>query len=199
MTNNNFSPGTIGGVALASGLVALVGLAFLVLFFTVGQPFGTLSDLCIAFAALLSGVLAWLLYPTFRSQTPQRSPVGLIAAVAGALVVVAGSALVILGVAGWFLAGLYMTAGNGLIGLWLLGLAYSALRADARPQGLVVFGLAVGVIMAVGLVAIPGILKSIDAQASASWVVLIGYVGSLGWILLYPIWCILLGRGLLLR
>ena len=142
--------------------------------------------------------LAWMLYRVHHAQSPLLSQVALIAAWAGALVVAVGSALVILQVTGWFLAGLYMTAGNALIGLWLLGLNYSAQHSDSWPHGLVVFGLVVGAVMAVGLVAVPGILGSIDAQDSAPWSVNVGYVGSLGWMILYPIWCIGSGRVALL-
>jgi hypothetical protein len=53
--------------------------------------------------------------------------------------------------------------------------------------------------MIVGLVSVPGILRGVDAQASAPWYVNAGYVGGLGWMLLYPAWCIWLGRVLLLR
>ena len=196
---SSFSSVMIGWVAIASGVVALVGLVFIVLFFTVGQPFGTLNDLCIAIAAVLSGILAWMFYPAHHAQSPQLSPFALAAALAGALVVVAGSVLVISGVKGWFLAGLYMTAGNALIGLWLAALSYSALHTNSWPHGLATFGLVAGLIMVVGLVSVPGILRGVDAQASAPWYVNAGYVGGLGWMLLYPVWCILVGRLLLLR
>ena len=135
-----------------------------------------------------------MLYPVHHAQSPHLSQVALIAAWVGVVVVAIGSALVILRVTGWFLAGLYMTAGNALIGLGLLGLNYSAQHGNSWPHGLVVFGLVVGVVMAVGLVAVPGILRSIDAQDSAPLSVNVGYVGRSGWVILYPIWCIWLGR-----
>ena len=63
MTTSNFSSDMIGWVAIASGVAGLFGLAFIILFFTIGQPFGTLNDICIAIAAILSGVLAWMIFP----------------------------------------------------------------------------------------------------------------------------------------
>ena len=199
MAASSFSSSTVGWLAVATGAAGVAGLLFIILFFTVGQPFGTLNDVCIALAAVLSGILAWMLYPAHHAQSPQLSSFALAAALAGALVVVVGSVLVISGVKGWFLAGLYMTAGNALIGLWLIGLTYSALHTDSWPHGLVVFGLVAGLIMAVGLASVPGILRGVDAQALAPWYVNAGYVGGLGWMLLYPAWCIWLGRTLLLR
>jgi protein-S-isoprenylcysteine O-methyltransferase Ste14 len=82
------------------------------------------------------------------------------------------------------------------MGLWLVGLNLSAQQANSWPQSLVIAGIVIGVIMALGLVAVPGIFSGIDAWDSAPWYV--SYVGvaasGLGWLILYPIWCILLGR-----
>ena len=200
MTASSFSSTTIGWVAIAAGIVGLLGLVFIILFFTVGQPFGTLNDICIGLAAVLSAVLAWMLYPQYHAQSPLLSQVALGAALIGALVVAAGSVLVISGVTGWFLAGLYMAVGNGLIGLWLLGLNYSALSSNPWSHGLVIFGLVNGVVMALGLATLPGIFSGTDSMESASWIVnFFGPAGALEYLVLYPIWCVLVGRGLLLK
>ena len=93
-----------------------------------------------------------------------------------------------------------MAAGNALIGLWLFGLNFAALRADAWPHSLVVLGLVTGLIMALGLAVVPGLFKGIDSQASASWVInYVGQAGWLGWLVLYPLWCFLVGRMFLLN
>jgi hypothetical protein len=197
MTVNSFSSITVGWVAMATGIAGLLGLAFIILFFTVGQPFGTLNDICIGLVAILSAVLAWLLYPGHHAQSPLLSQVALILALLGSLVVVVGSELVISGVKGWFLAGLYMAAGNALIGLWLLGLNYSALQVSSWLFSLTILGLVSGVILAFGLLTIPGILSGIDSMESAAWFVNIGQAGALGYLILFPIWCVLLGRVLL--
>jgi hypothetical protein len=200
MTLGNFSPFTIGWVALATGGTGLLALAFIILFFTVGQPFGTLNDICIGLVAILSVLLAWMLYPQYHAQSPLLSQVTLIVALVGALVVAVGSVLVIFGITGWFLAGLYMAAGNALIGLWLLGLNYSAQHSNSWSQSLVIFGIVIGIIMALGLVAIPGIFRRIDAWDTAPWYInYVGQAGALGWLVLYPIWCIWLGRIFLLK
>jgi len=196
MITSNFPAQAVGWVAIATGIAGLLGLAFIILFFTTrGRPFGTLNDICIGLAATLSAVLAWMLFPQFHALSPQLSRVALVAALAGALVVVVGSVLVISRVTGWYLAGLYMSAGNALLGLWLLGLSYSARQGHAWPQSLIVFGLVVGVIMALGLAAIPGIFRRIDSWDAAPWYVnYVGQAGGLGWLVSYPIWCLWLGR-----
>jgi hypothetical protein len=175
-------------------------LAFIILFFTVGQPFGTLNDICIGLAAVLSAFLAWMYYPQYHAQSPLLSQVVLMVALAGALIVAVGSVLVIFGITGWFLAGLYMAAGNALIGLWLLALNYSAQYSNSWSHSLVIFGMVIGLIMALGLATIPGIFRGIDAWDKAPWYVnYVGQAGGLGWLVLYPIWCVCLGRFILLK
>src|SRR5574341_1575192 len=105
-----------------------------------------------------------MLYPRLHAQLPLLSQIALVIAMFGAILVVVGSALAISGVKGWFLSGLYMAAGNGMIGLWLLGLNYSALQDNSLPHSLVIFGLISGVILALGLVTIPEIFRDIDTQ-----------------------------------
>lgn len=184
-----------GWVAIGTGIAGLLALAFIILFSTVGQPFGTLNDVCIGLAAILSGVLAWLLYPQHHGQSPLLSQLALAVALIGALVVAVGSVLVIFGVTGWYLAGLYMAAGNALIGLWLLGLNSSARHGSFWSNGLAISGMVIGVILILGLAAVPGILRGLDAWETAPWYVnYVGFAGALGWLVLYPIWCLWLGR-----
>jgi hypothetical protein len=198
MTTSNFSSVTSGWVAVAAGIVGLLGLVFIILFFTKGQPFGTLNDICIGLTAILSVALVWMLYPKYHAQSPLLSQLALVAAMVGALLVIAGSLLSIAGIKGWFLSGLYMAAGNAMLGLWVLGLSYSALRGSSLPHGLIIFGFISGAIMALGLVTIPGIFRGIDTKTydltifNSIW-----WTASLGYLALYPTWCILLGRILL--
>ena len=200
MFTNDFSAVTIGWVAIATGIAGLLGLVFIILFFSVGQPFGTLNDICIGLTAILSMVLVWMLYPGHHSQFPLLSKVAFVIAMFGAILVLFGTALAISGVKGWFLSGLYMAAGNAMIGLWLLGLNYSTLHDNSLPQSLVVFGLISGVILALGLVTIPGIFRGIDSQEyELTTFNYIWWASSLGYLALYPSWCILLGRILLLK
>ncbi len=47
MTVSTYSSSTVGWLALAAGAAGLAGVLFIILFFGVGQPFGTLNDLFI--------------------------------------------------------------------------------------------------------------------------------------------------------
>jgi hypothetical protein len=51
---SNISTVTIGWTTFATGIARLFGLAFIILFFTVGQPFITINDIFIDLAAILS-------------------------------------------------------------------------------------------------------------------------------------------------
>jgi hypothetical protein len=96
--------------------VTLIGAVSLILFFTVGDYFGTFSDLCIASETILSALLAWMFYPAHRALSPRLSPFMLAAALVGSIVAFSGSAFVIFDVTGWFLAGLMNHFGYALLG-----------------------------------------------------------------------------------
>src|SRR5512139_1480119 len=151
MMTSNFPALTIGWVAIATGVAGLLALVFIILLFTVGQPFGTLNDICVGLTTTLSAVLAWTFYPQYHAQSPLFGLVTLVVALTGALVVTVGSVLVIFGITGWYLAGLYMAVGNALIGLWLLGLNYSAQHGNLWSNGLAISGMVIGAIMMLGL------------------------------------------------
>jgi len=52
MSTSSFSLLTFGWVAMATGVAGLLALAFIILFFAVGRPYGTLNDGCIGLAAI---------------------------------------------------------------------------------------------------------------------------------------------------
>lgn len=192
---NSNPSATIGWVSLAAGVAGLLGFAFIILFFTVGQPFGTLNDVFIGVTALLSLALALMLYPSFHAHSPSLSLTALVIALAGVVLVVAGSVLAISGRRGWFLSGLYMSAGYALVGLWLVALSYSALRANDMPRGLSILGVIAGAVLALGLVAIPGIIRGVDTKEYQLTIVnAIWWTGSIGYLTVFPVWCVLQGR-----
>ncbi len=198
MITSTFLQLLIGWMAVATGVVGLLALVTIVLFFSIGQPFGTINDYCIGLTAILSMVLVWMLYPEHHAQSPILSQVLLIVALIGATVVVIGSVLTLSGKTGFYLSGMYMAAGNALIGLWLLSINHSALGGDPWPYTLIILGLVSGVFLVLGLVAIPGIFRGINTKEyvfstyNSMW-----GTSFLGSFVLYPIWCILLGRYLL--
>ncbi len=192
MNTINSSSKIIGWIIIATGIIGFVSFVFMILFFTIGHPFGTLNDSFIGLTAIMSIWVAWRLIPHYSKQF---SKLGFLVAIIGAIFVVLGSIFIIYGYTGYFLSGLYSALGYALIGLWLLGFSFSIRHSNSFPKGIIKFGIVTGIFMAIGLVSIPGIVNGIDSWESAPWyVIYIGLGGSLGWIILYPIWCILMGR-----
>ncbi|MDP1547040.1 MAG: hypothetical protein Q8L87_13555 [Anaerolineales bacterium] len=195
---NHFPSKTTAWLAVVVGIATILGVIFLSLFFAVGQLWGSLNDAFIALEAILSAALAWTLYSTLRSGSPALSLFGLIAAGVGALVVIIGSWLVISGKTDYVLAEHYMSLGFGLIGLWLLILNDQFGKSRLLPTQLIRFGLIVGVFMLVGLLSGYGVVHGLGGNDITPWFVQAGDIaGVVGWMILYPIWCIWLGRALL--
>jgi len=198
MATNSLTSVPIGSVAIATGIAGLLGLVFIILFFTVGKPFGTLNDYMIGVTAVMSAILVWMVFLQLPELTKPTSLTLAVVASLGSFMVVVGSVLVISRITGWYRAGLYMAAGNALIGLWLIGLSWSALGGGLLPNSLAIFGLVSGIILALGLAAIPGIFQGLDPEKySMSITNVLWGASALGWLVLFPIWCILLGRLLL--
>ena len=200
MNTSTVSFAMVGWLALATGISGLLGFVLIILFFTVGQPFGTLNDIFIGLTAILSVVLVWMSSSVFQGQFPFLGRVALVIATLGGILVLVGSVLALTSRAGWYLSGLYMAAGYGLVGLWLLVLGFSALRGNSIPQSLSIFALVAGLVLALGLVAIPGIFHGTDTHEYEFTIInSIWWTASLGYLAVYPVWSILLGRFLLLK
>lgn len=179
----------VGRLSLAVGIVAVGSAVCLATYFAVGGPLGTINDIGNALTAILSAVLAWRL----RSLIPGRVGDAAVAAAAvGSAVVVAGSALVMSGATGFFLAGLVASLGFAGIGAWLVALNRSE-RVATWPRALRWVGIAAGALMALGIIAVPGLMLRLDDMASAPAWVWLAELGWLGIYLVYPIWAIWLG------
>ncbi len=199
MTISNFSATTIGWVAIITGVSAILAVIFLALMAAVNPSFGKVNDVFNAIIGISSAVLAWMLYAEHHAKSPLMSQIALALVVVGAIFTIVGSVLIIYGFTDFVLAGWYTGVGYALIGLWLVAFCYSMQRGNALPHNLIVFGLVVGVFMAVGLIGIPGIFTGIDSMESMPWYLYIAFFGYLGTYILYPIWAIWLGRNLLLK
>ena len=195
---DNYASTTIGSMAIATGVVGILALLFLVLFFSVGEPFGTLNDFSNGVFAITSAVLAWMLHAEYHAKSPLSSQVALLFALIGAVIAVIGSVLVIFKFTGWVLAGFYTGLGNALMGVWLAMFCYTFLREGPYPSKLMVVGILTGILMAFGLFSLLGIISRIDSAGSMPWYLNIAYIGYLG-SFLYLVWPIWLGRVLLAR
>jgi len=171
--------------ATAIGMAVIAGDVTLAIFFSGIPAFGPINDVCNLLLVALSGVMVAL---TFRHQVVPR-PAGLIG-LAGASIGVSGSVLVLGHLTGWFFAGLVSTVGLALIGVWLVVLS----RRTSGPPRWLVLGQVTGLLMAVGLVALPGVFLGLDDDRTAPpwiWLAFISWIGSGAG---YPLWALWLGR-----
>lgn len=171
-------------LAVAVGVAAVTSAVSLALLFAVGDPFGRINDVANAATGVLSGCLAWRL--RHRTSDRLRAPAVASAAIGAALTVV-GSALVVSGSTGFFLAGLVSSVGFAGVGVWLIALDRGHGPWSSRFRRL---RMLTGSLMALGILAAPGIVLRIDDMSTAPWWIWIASLGWLGVYVLYPVWAI---------
>jgi hypothetical protein len=187
----------VGALAMAIGVVGIVSVVSLAVFFAVGGPFGSINDWTIGIVGGLTAALCLLVPGSVigRSIPGGIGTTGL--GVAGAVIVMIGAALVITATTGFLLAGLVESVGFALVGAWLVAVARS-MRRDAVPTagGLAILGQVAGWLMAIGIFALPGVILRLDDLETAPWWVWVAFVGWLGIFVAYPAWCLWTGRTL---
>ena len=181
-------------LSLTTGVVGILATLALFVMFLGVAPFGTINDALIGAEAVLSAVVAVLLHSRVGASGGALPLVCVLVVVLGAVIVVTGTYLVASGKTGFVLAGLYMSAGFALIGVWVVWLNVVALQNGHWPDGLARFGVIVGAIMLVGLLSAVGIPSRVDSFETSPWYVSVGWVSFLAWGVLYPVWLILLWR-----
>jgi hypothetical protein len=145
-------------------------------------------------AAILTAGLAMLLFPQYWAIDEQLTQVAFVLVLAGAFLAALGAVAAFTSASSWFLAQLYVASGYALIGLWLLFITIYAAEAMKLPHRVVNMGWFAGVVMALGLPAIPGLLMRTEDEQHAPWLIrYVGRSGNLGSLLLFPLWCIWLG------
>jgi hypothetical protein len=150
----------------------------------------------ILLTGILGAVLASVLHLTLRRFTPRLSLFLLIGVWAGAVAVTFGSWLIVTGRSDVELSSYYYFYGNGLIGLWLWVLNRIARQQDAWPRSLTQWGSIASAFMMLGLLGVYGILSGSDGSDYSPLVLVTG-ISFLGTGILYPSWCIRLGRWIL--
>jgi hypothetical protein len=185
-------------LARTLGVVGLLSWLSLIVFFIVGDPFGTFGDVGNGALGLLSGALAVTLRPAAVAPNPGMKVLASSAAVLGAAIAVVGSVLILWDITGFYLAGLVSGLGFALIGVWLV--AFNRWMADdvrqRCPRRLPMVGIVAGAIMAVGFINIPGVVWGLDDMEKAPVWILAGGVNWLGTYVLFPVWSIWFSRAL---
>jgi hypothetical protein len=193
--NNNLTAKIVGQLFITIGIISVLGIVFLIIFF-IGYfqdiPsiifFGPLNDISGSLEAILTAILASIILVTQGKRWLWLNLIGVVLSWVGAFIVTLDSLMAgdiipkttasILRIRYEFPS--FLTVhdlhfGFGLIGIWLLIVIYQAFQTRSWPNHLLGLGLLPGFIMILGL-------------AGNS---------PLGFVILYPLWCILLGRWIL--
>jgi len=200
---SGFNAKSTGWFLLLAGAVGILAVVSLLLFF-IGQfqdiPsllfLGTLNDRINALAGILAAVLASVIYPSLRRQTPRLSLLLLIDTWVGAISIIFGSWLIVTGRSDVELSSYYFFLGNGLIGIWLWVVNRIASQQAVWPAPLTRLGMIASGFMLIGLLGLYGILSGMDG-GDYSPLLLTAGISFLGTGFLYPAWCLLLGRWIL--
>jgi hypothetical protein len=192
---NSLNSKTFGQFLLSIGITSVLAFIFLIIFF-VGYfnaipslyIFGSINDILGSLEAILSAILATLLVFSGSKRWIWLNLIGAILSWTGAFIVTLDSLMAggiisttsasILRIKYGFPSLLTthdLHFGFGLIGIWLSILNFQALQDKAWPNPLIGLGFFTGIIMTLGLAG--------DSP--------------LGFVFLYPIWCIWLGRYIL--
>jgi hypothetical protein len=207
----------VGWAAILSGVVDLLGFVFLILFYTLeapqilqsGEPstpplFGTLNDTSFIFVALFIVPVALALHKQEQAQAPTLSWIALIIGMIGMLATATVQALYVPRVISTAQQSPLLSIGIGTIGLWMLLVNLLGRRGTGLPSRLGWLGIAVGVsliLMPVTYFAGGGSALLSDSSSSLSNpLVIIGFaIATLGLVVVYPVWAILVGRLFLRR
>jgi len=196
--NDSLTSKTIGQFLITIGIISILGLVFLIIFF-IGYfqniPsiifFGPLNDIFGALEGILTAILASIILVIMGKRWLWLNLIGVVLSWVGAFIVTLDSLMAgdiiprttaaTLRIRYGFPALLTvhdLHFGFGLTGIWLLLVIYQAYQTRSWPTRLIGLGFIAGLFMMVGL-------------ANAR--------GALGFVILSPLWCILLGRYILKR
>jgi hypothetical protein len=134
----------IGWAAYLSAAATLVTFVTGILFFTVGQPFGTIQDAASALQVLLMLPIALVLHVSFRARAPALSLLAMVVGIAGMLVAGVLQALLVFRVVQFESTIRTTLTAGGAIGAWLVVVGALILADGTLPSGLAWSGIVAG-------------------------------------------------------
>jgi hypothetical protein len=171
-----------GWSAIAAAILTVTGLMTLLAFFGTGSALlGALNDLNTIVMALATVPVALALYPVASRTSGSLATIALAADLIGVVLAAGFSAILVVRVMTFDATLLLITAGNGLIGVWLLMTAALVLPASAVPSPLGWLGIAGGAGLALASMGFPLLGREHPVIAVAGLVALIGLVGFYAW------------------
>lgn len=171
----------VGWSAIVSAIATIIGAVTLVIFFSVGDPYGKINDVCSVVIGLTAILILFALYQLHRASAPTAS---LIAFLIGAAAMLIGAALQALLVITGTNFGNIVTFVFGVYGASLVTFNWLAKSSGSLPRGLSWTGIAAG--LGYVLVTAGFILGGPNH--------LLTYIGGALSVIAYPTWAIWLGR-----
>ncbi|MEW5939616.1 MAG: hypothetical protein AB1750_08145 [Chloroflexota bacterium] len=173
-----------GWSAILSGIATIIGAVTLVIFFSVGDPYGTINDVSSVVIGLTAILILFALYQIHRPSAPT---VSLSAFLIGAVAMLIGALLQALLVINGTNFGEIVTVMFGIFGASLVTFGWLAHSSGTMPRGLAWTGIAAGI--GYVLVTAGFILGGPNH--------LLTYIGGVLAVMAYPAWAFWFGRVLL--
>lgn len=183
MSNTNFFR-FAGWSGYLSAIATILGAVTLILFFSVGAPFGVINDTISVIGSLVIIPILYALYSLHRSNAPGTSLAALIVGTIAMLVAAGLQTLLVINVITYEQTAITVPSAYGVVGLSLIAFNYLAYVNGSFPQKLAVWGIAAGI----GYVlAITGFILGGENHP-------LTYLGGALAVIAYPAWAIWLGR-----
>ena len=178
-----------GWSAYLSAAATIIGFVTLILFFSVGQPFGTINDVSSIVIALATLPILFVLHKLHRAVAPLLSLGALIIGIVSALIAALLQTLFVFKVIPINPSSEIVTVAFGVFGVSLAIFNYLAYSNKSFSSKLAIWGIVAGVGYA--LVALGFLLGGQDHPLT--------YVGGFAAIVAYPVWAMWFGKFLVSR
>ena len=172
-----------GWSAYVSAAGTITTFVSAILFFSLGQPFGSINDIASVFQVILMLPLALVLYLLFRPHSQTLSFLAAAMGIGGILVGGVIQSLLVAGVISFQQTVSFFPAGAA-IGGWLMLNSYLSLTRHLLPRGLAWLGLLAGI----------GYITSVTGFLLGGYQNPLFLAGGLLTVICYPIWALWLGR-----
>lgn len=192
----------IGRITIAAGVTAAIQIILLILMFSVAtEPYGPISDYVYAITPILMIPMMFAFRHIYQAQHVGGSQWALVLGIIGAAIASLNQVVFLLKVIDLKQSMLGASVGIGLIGITILLYSLFSRTSPDFPNWFVIFGVVLGVAMALGLIFGPFFLDDVFALSTGSLdyanmkpimylVMLAGAINQLG----LPVWLLILGR-----
>ncbi len=173
-----------GWSAYLSAAATIIGAVTLILFFSVGAPFGVINDTVSVVGSLVIIPILYALYSLHRANVPGTSLAALVIGTVAMLVAAGLQTLLVLKIITFEQTAVTVPSAYGVVGLSLVAFNYLAYVNGSFPRKLAVWGIAAGI----------GYVLVITGFILGGPNHLLTYIGGALAVIAYPIWAFWLGR-----